>query len=122
MEIQRKISFFIVFVIAYSFPLSSQTYSGQVFDSKNKQTLSYVNIGIPAKGVGTISDEAGKYKLILDKEFENDTLQFSLIGYKSIFISVRNYLANFSALNDSIFLEKNVYSLSEVIIKPENIV
>lgn len=113
---------FIIFAFAYPFPLSSQTYSGQIFDSQNKQALAFVNIGIPAKGVGAISDETGKYKLLLDKEFENDTLQFSLIGYKSIFISAHNYIANYLAIDASIFLEKNVYGLSEVVIKPKNIV
>ena len=122
MRIKKKSITFIIFIIAYTFPISSQTFSGQVFDSNSRQILSYVNIGIPAKGVGTISDETGKYKLLLDKEFENDTLQFSLIGYKSVFISVHNYVANYPTLDALIFLEKNVYSLSEVIIKPKNIV
>ena len=100
----------------------AQSFSGVVLDSKSKQPLAYVNIGIPSEGLGIMSDENGKFTLPLDKEFESDTLRFSLIGYKNLSIPVINYFSKYSSPNSEILLDVNIYDLSEVTVKPKNIV
>ena len=61
---------------------------GKITDNSNV-SLPYVNIGIPLKHIGTVSDENGVYKLKLSPEIsKNDTVVFSYIGYKTIKITV----------------------------------
>lgn len=117
----RKITILFL-IIALYYPSYSQVYTGQIFDLKTKTPLSYVNIFIPKKGVGTVTDENGKYSLNLINELDNDTLQFSLIGYKSEIIPIKRYKSNYETSNAMFFLEESTFNLSEVVVKPKNIV
>lgn len=57
---------------------------GKITDSNNIG-LPFVNIGIPKKNTGTVSNENGEYKLKIPSNIlENDTVVFSYIGYKTI--------------------------------------
>ncbi|AKD03520.1 carboxypeptidase-like regulatory domain-containing protein [Pontibacter korlensis] len=58
--------------------------------SHNDDSLSYVNIGIWNKNIGTASDEHGVFKLALSQEHALDTLTFSAIGYKELSIAVQD--------------------------------
>jgi len=57
---------------------------GKITDSENS-ALPFVNIGIPLKHIGTVSNENGDYKLKISSNISgNDTVVFSYIGYKTI--------------------------------------
>lgn len=58
---------------------------GTVFDSASFSTLSDVHISIRHTQKGTYTNELGKFVLVVD---ENDTLDFTRIGYYSISIAV----------------------------------
>ncbi|MBO0951331.1 carboxypeptidase-like regulatory domain-containing protein [Fibrella forsythiae] len=46
--------------------------------------LAFVNIGIPGTAVGTVSDEQGRYSLVLKPETNPaDSVRFSMLGYGS---------------------------------------
>lgn len=61
---------------------------GKTTDTNNI-ALSYVNIGISMKRIGTVSGENGDYKLkIPSNTSEHDSVVFSYIGYKTIKKSV----------------------------------
>ena len=61
-----------------------RTISGEVIDIHTKENLGYVNIGIPYKGVGTVSNSKGEFLIKLNEHInKNDTLYFSHIGYKT---------------------------------------
>ncbi|WP_034889535.1 carboxypeptidase-like regulatory domain-containing protein [Gillisia sp. Hel_I_29] len=76
----------IFFLILFSTGfLQAQEILGNISDEKNNEPLPYVNIGIPNKNFGTVSDENGNFKLKLNSEIEeNDTIFFSYIGYNTI--------------------------------------
>lgn len=57
---------------------------GEVKNFENKEPLPYVNIGIANKTVGTVSNENGLFKLVLnEKTTSKDTVIFSYIGFKT---------------------------------------
>lgn len=61
---------------------------GKITDSSNL-ALPFVNIGIPMKHIGTVSNKNGDYSLeIPSNTLENDSVVFSYIGYKTIKKSV----------------------------------
>lgn len=62
--------------------LSSQfLVEGVVTDTETGQTLPYVNIGIPAQGIGTVSDESGFYTLYIPADKTAHPIRFSMVGY-----------------------------------------
>jgi len=89
----------------------SQYGTGKVFSSETNEGIGFVNIGIIGKDVGTVSDEHGNYKISLDNIEVNDTLRFSMIGYKSKTFAA-GYFIEDSVRN--VFLEPLIYNLQEV--------
>jgi len=53
---------------------------GIVKDAKTGEALAYVNVGIPSKGVGTVTNEEGAFKLNISNN-DADSLRVSMIGY-----------------------------------------
>jgi hypothetical protein len=115
----RKFILFIFALIHY-LNVCAQTYSGQILDAKSKEHIPFVNIGIPSKHVGTVTDEQGNYTLTLDKELDKDTLQFSVVGYEKLLISIEDYKKDYEPVKALLLLKPKAYNLSEVVIKPTN--
>lgn len=65
------------------------TIAARVLDAEDKTPLGYVNVGIPGKNVGTITREDGGFKLDVDAQLANDSLAFSMAGYKTRVISLK---------------------------------
>ncbi|WP_372920418.1 carboxypeptidase-like regulatory domain-containing protein [Salegentibacter sp.] len=85
---------------------------GKVTDAENL-ALAFVNIGIPKKHTGTVSNENGEYKLKIPSNIlENDTVVFSYIGYKTIKKSIVE-LKNQESLSIQMETEEN--QLEEVV-------
>jgi hypothetical protein len=98
--------------------LYGQEISGTVFEKENNIPVEYVNIGVVGKNIGTVSDQSGKFTLQISSEYYNDTLRFSCIGYQSYSIKVSDIMNQ----NDvKVNLEKWLYELSEVVVRPKNI-
>ena len=110
--------FFLFFLLLAS-TLSAQEniqLSGIVTDN-NGQSLDYVNIGVLGTDVGTVSDQDGKYTLILKPVIGvEDSICFSIIGYESKFFILKNLLAK---SDHNIELSEKIFDLSEVVVKPE---
>ena len=64
--------------------------SGKIFDGKSNKPLPYVTIGILNHEIGTVTDTDGNFQISLKKEFENDTIRISMVGYESIEITVKD--------------------------------
>ena len=60
---------------------------------------------------GTISNSDGKFVLVVPREFENDTLVISSIGYKSFKVPISDF-----DNSEVIYLETDIASLDEVLI------
>lgn len=73
----------IILLILFSIRSSAQQVSCQVFDQATSKGLSYVNIGVPGKGIGTVSDFYGNFSLKDQRIQVDDTIRFSAIGYQS---------------------------------------
>ena len=69
--------------------LFSQSFNGRVFSSETKSGISFVNVGIIGKNVGTVTDQSGNFTLEIDNIYNNDSIRFSMIGYepKSFLVS-----------------------------------
>ena len=89
------------------------TISGEVRDLQDNKKLSYVNIGIANKTVGTVSDINGQFKLELnEKVTSKDTILFSFIGYETKKLLVSEFFNQ----KKTIFLDSKAMELDEVIV------
>lgn len=96
--------------------ISGQNISGIVINEKSKLPIEYVNIGIAGKNIGTVSNVNGKYNLLIDSQFDNDTLLFSCIGYLPFSIKIADLK---KVDHKNVFLEEKVYEINEIIIRPK---
>jgi len=90
-----------------------------VYDSVSNTPLSYVNIGIIGKNVGTVSDSSGFFEITLDAKYDSDSLQFSLIGYTK-----KSYpVGDFKSKNPrqlKVWLKPEPTLLHEITIRPSD--
>jgi hypothetical protein len=82
------LNFFLTIILISTGFSQENKLKGKITD-KNEKTLPFVNIGIPMKHIGTVSNENGDYLLKIPSNIlEIDTVVFSYIGYKTIKKSV----------------------------------
>ena len=119
LELKRyKYLFFFYFLCALNFSVFAQDQvRGVVIDSDTKETLPFVNIGIINKGVGTVSNFDGKFYLEIDKAnfSNNDILQFSSVGYKTIQFKISEINFN-NTLFQKVVMEPEAMQLNEAIV------
>jgi len=110
-----KFNRIIIFAFSLFLPglLSGQPQIGKVLSQKTNMPIGYVNIGISGKNIGTVSDMSGNFSIILDNIYDNDSLRFSMIGYDSESILVRQFKED-SVKN--VYLAPKLYNLQEVIV------
>lgn len=109
--------FLCLFFSLCSLTVISQSYlEGYVKDSKTHEILSYVNIGIIGKNVGTVSNQKGGFKILLDDKYSNDSLRFSMLGYSSKTYKITDAIKKFT--NPVVIdLEPRSVQLDEVVIQ-----
>lgn len=112
-----KTTFFIIGVILQTTLFAQEQFRGIIKDAENKQTLPYVNIGILNKGMGTVTDELGRFSLMIEGKniAPTDTLQISSIGYKVITMTVDEIDIS-STEGDIILMQPFVEQLNEVVV------
>lgn len=98
-------------------------YKGQVIDASSNQPLPYVNIGIVDKGVGTVSDEEGFFRLAINRTvFHDDELiQFSSLGYQTLRITMANAVYTLDK-SSQIELQPADIILNEVVVSDTSLV
>jgi hypothetical protein len=97
--------------------INAQELTGVVKD-KNQKGVPYVNIGIPAKAFGIITDDNGNFKLKITSEKETDTLQITSIGYYPLVMSVGDFKKACQA-NTPIIVTEEVYQLATTVVRPD---
>jgi len=107
--------FFLLFLFSYS---SAQELEGVIIDAETSEVLSYVNIGLLGKDIGTVSDQDGAFSLKIPTIHLNDTLRFSMIGYKTYDVYPKDLLDADS--NIQIKLQPKGYELNEVVVIPKD--
>jgi len=107
--IKKGIFSFVLFVPEVVF---CQLFEGRVIVHENNNSgVSFVNVGIIGKNVGTVTDQSGNFSIDLDKIYDKDSIRFSMIGYESRSFLVRAFKDN--AIK-TIYLGPKSYSLTEV--------
>lgn len=95
----------------------SQELNGFVKD-KNQKGIPYVNIGIPAKAFGIITDENGAFKFTVTSEKDIDTLQITSIGYYPVVMSIADFKKSCTQ-NIPIILTEEIYQLQTTTVRPD---
>jgi hypothetical protein len=88
-----------------------------VIKDKNQKGVPYVNIGIPAKAFGIITDDAGVFKFRITTEKETDTLQITSIGYYPLVMSINDFKKTCQS-NSPIILAEEIYELNTTTVRP----
>ena len=60
---------------------SAQLLTGTVKDAETNEALPYVNAGIVSKGIGTVINTDGVFKISLNNN-DGDSLKVSMLGYR----------------------------------------
>lgn len=95
--------------------VSQLTLKGRIVSEKDNTVLAYVNIGIPAKDCGTVSDNDGNFVLNAGAQMRNDTVRISSLGYRSRSFTVIE-LAAILERQMPIILKEQTRQLEEVVI------
>ena len=97
-----------------AFVSAQRELKNKIVDFEKLLPLENANIYIQNSTIGTISNADGKFVLQVPKEYENDTLIISSIGYKSFKTAIPEFDETFE-----IFLETDVATLDEVVVVAE---
>ncbi len=113
-----KIKTLILFLIGFSFNLTSQnqfSISGVIFDKKTKNPLPFASVVYVKKSLGSTSDINGNFSFTIFNAKKTDTILISHIGYKTLKLQVSeiNKIKNIALL-------ENTNSLKEIIIKTKS--
>ncbi|UOQ72986.1 carboxypeptidase-like regulatory domain-containing protein [Hymenobacter cellulosilyticus] len=67
----------------------AQAITGTIRDANTHEPVPYVNIGVLHKGVGTVADEQGTYRLNLAEAQPTDTVRISSLGFRPRLLRVQ---------------------------------
>ena len=87
---------------------------GRIVDKEKNETLAYVNIGIPDKNTGTVSQKDGSFQININHDQTLDSLKFSMAGYQSRTIPISDLLNQ--KKQNVISLKESFSELKEVVI------
>lgn len=84
MRFLRTFSFFYSFLLIAVSAQGQLSIQGSILDSESNEPISYVNIGVIGKKVGTVSRSDGSFTLDIPEQHYSDPIRISIIGYESI--------------------------------------
>ena len=87
---------------------------GRICDSKNGESLAYVNVGIQDKNIGTVTQHDGKFEIRINPELSGDSLKISMAGYRGQTLSLSDILKKTGPV--VIQMKENISELREVVI------
>ena len=100
--------------------VQAQELNGKITDEKTGEVIPYVNVGVAAKGIGTVSQGDGRFHLNIDSAGTTDTLVVSFIGYTSKKFAISELRQGSGYL--SVQLEQQVFDLNEVEVRPVRLI
>lgn len=113
-----KIFLFVLFFGAISPAFGQAKYYFKVVDADTKSPLAYVNVGIPGKKSGTVTNEAGTCSLGIITLWGKDSLTISSIGYFPKSLLIESIIERPNAHDTlTIALQKQVYQLREAVVR-----
>src|ERR1700761_501819 len=84
----RRFLIAVLLSVVFATANAQTTIIGVVKDASSNETLPYVNIGIKHTNVGCITQKDGSFNIIVPKEFRNDSLTVSMVGYNDQALSI----------------------------------
>ena len=73
----------------FSQPTAAQSTSvelrGSVFAQEDQQAIDFAHVSIPSKGIGTLTNKEGAFRLKVEDYSEKDTLLISFLGYETLY-------------------------------------
>jgi len=87
---------------------------GRICDSKNGESLAYVNVGIQDKNIGTVTRHDGRFVIYVSPELSADSLKISMAGYQGQILSISDILKQPGPV--VIRLKEKISVLREVVI------
>lgn len=115
-----KLKILIICVLSVNAVCYSQNkeIKGEVRHFEDNEPLTYVNIGIANKTVGTVSNKNGLFYLSLNEKVkQNDTVVFSYIGFRT----ERYLISELNDKNNIILLQPENTELDEVVVSSKKI-
>lgn len=106
-------------LVSLNIPLEIDNYlliDGTIIDINTKQALSYANVSVLGKSIGTVSNEQGRFVLKLPVESHIDTIAISYVGYKNALIPIHQL----SIKNNKIYLKQDPFMIQEIVIRSSN--
>lgn len=107
----NKKAFLALLVLFTSAIIFCQPYSGRIIISDTDMGVGFANIGIVGKNIGTVSDIDGNFTLDLGDDYDFDSLKFSMIGYESLWLLVKDLK---ESPTKKVYLSPKSYKLTEV--------
>jgi hypothetical protein len=101
----------LIILISIQITVFCQPQKGRVLSVDTKNGIGFVNIGVLGGNTGTVSDNNGYFILDLDKVNETDSLRFSMIGFESKTILVRQFIEDSLKI---FYLAERSYNFPEV--------
>lgn len=93
---------------------AQQEIAGRIISATTQEPIPYANIGLQKANIGTITNEDGSFSILIPKQYAEDTLHFSALGYSSKKVPL-NFILNYRAV--AISLVEKITWLEEVSIE-----
>lgn len=92
------------------------TIYGTILDKETQKPIPFTNVQIENEPIGVISNEDGKFKISVDRKYNDSNLLISLIGYASKTIKISDIKETSNIL---ISLSSKTFYIDEIQIKPK---
>jgi len=110
----------VIILLSASLVFAQPNYKGQILDQQTMEALAYVNIGVMGESIGTVSQLDGGFVIELDDRYDQDSLKFSMIGYKDLTFKVADF-KKVMGVENTFHMEQSAATLQEVVVTPENL-
>lgn len=97
--------------------LGQTVLQGQVLDKATGLPLAYANVGLPGRGIGTVTQTEGFFRITLPAGFfDQDTLRITFLGYKPFAMTVGAWRSLYPQ-SGTVRLEEKAKTLKEVVVR-----
>ena len=107
-----RLTTLLLLLMLISISLGAQTrIQGNIVDAGTGEAIAFANVGVPGRGLGTVSDENGKFLIVVPDSLATEVLRFSCIGYKAQSLAIK------SNQFETVKLAAEVLRLDEITVK-----
>jgi hypothetical protein len=110
----RWVLIYLMFLLSH-FPLlfGQSRITGKIIDKDTKKPLAFASVNLKSNGIGTSTDETGRFNLFNQTSTQTDTLFISFLGYSTLYLPL-NKFTNGGVIK----LSQKQLALHEIIVTP----